>query len=99
MLPVLDNDVTMSGLCELPWYIAITDGVSTEVQKTMWWKNHETVLPKWSSACKLAPLVQPSSAAAERVFSVLSNSFRDQEMHSLEDYIETSVMLQYNCRH
>ena len=41
-------------------------------------------------------LVEPSSAAAERVFSHLSNSFTEQQMSSLEDYIETSIMLQYN---
>ena len=41
-------------------------------------------------------LVQPSSAAAERVFSILSNSFTDTQRSSLEDYIETSIMIQYN---
>ena len=44
----------------------------------------------WSTAFKLVLLVQPSSAAAERVFSLLRQS------SSLEDYIETSLMLQYN---
>ena len=39
-------------------------------------------------------LVQPSSAAAER--ALLSNSFTEQQMSSLEDYIETSIMLWYN---
>ena len=41
-------------------------------------------------------LVQPSSAAAERVFSLLQNSFSQRQSSSLEDYIETSLMLQYN---
>ena len=63
-----------------------------------WWKNNEQVLPNWSSTCKSVLLLQPSSAAAERVFSILSNSFTDRQEHSLKDYIETSVMLQYNCR-
>ena len=35
-----------------------------------------------------AILVETSSAAAERVFSLLSNSFTEQQMLSLEDYIE-----------
>ena len=47
------------------------------------------------SSFKLILLVQPSSAAAERVFSLLQNSFT-QRQFSLEDYIETSIMLQYN---
>ena len=40
--------------------------------------------------------MQPSSAAAERVFSLLNNSFNAKQRSSLEDYIEGSVMLQYN---
>ena len=41
-------------------------------------------------------LVQPSSAAAERVFSVLQSTFSTKQNVSLEDYICTSVMLQCN---
>ena len=47
---------------------------------------------------KKAFLVQPSSAAAERVFSVLNNSFGANQTNSLEDYVEATVMLQYNNR-
>ena len=42
-------------------------------------------------------LLQPSSAAAERVFSLLSNSFKENQQNAL-DYISTSVMLQYNSK-
>ena len=43
--------------------------------------------------------MQPSSAAAaERVFSVLNKSFSDQQRSPLKDYIEASVILQYNNR-
>ena len=44
----------------------------------------------------LLTLIQPTSAAAERVFSLLSNSFGSAQERSLEDYIEASIMLQYN---
>ena len=37
-------------------------------------------------------LLQPS-AAAERVFSLLSNSFKENQQNALEDYSSTSVML------
>ena len=30
-------------------------------------------IPGWANACKLVLLIQPSSAAAERVFSLLEN--------------------------
>ena len=45
--------------------------------------------------CKTALLIQPSAAAAECVFSLL-NSFKESQARALEDYIETSIMLQYN---
>ena len=42
-------------------------------------------------------LVQPSSAGAERAFFfLLSNSFGCRQDNSLQDYIEASLMLQYN---
>ena len=45
-------------------------------------------LPEWSNACEKALLLQPSSAAFERV---LSNSFSNRHEGSLRDYIQTSV--------
>ena len=99
VFPMLNNDAVIDELkCELPRYMAVADDVSVEVEKMGWWKSHQSELPKWSNACKMALLVQPSSAAAERVFSLLSNSFKVQQYHSLEDYIEVSIMLQYSCR-
>ena len=80
---------------ELPTYVAATEDVSTSVDPVQWWKNHATELPKWSEAFQLIVLVQPSSAAAERVFSLLQ-TFQNQQESSLEDYIELSIMLQYN---
>ena len=37
-------------------------------------------------------LIQPSSAAAERVFSLLVNSFNSNQESALEYYIQASVM-------
>ncbi len=59
---------------------------------------HETELPLWFSSCKSVLLIQPSSAAAERVFSLLANYFNERQTSALEDYIQTSLMLQYNYR-
>ncbi len=83
---------------ELPTYLAKADGVSPEMDKLDWWRKHENELPLWSKACKTVLVVQPSSAAAERVFSLLSNSFTETQTSSVEDYIESSIMLQYNGR-
>ena len=70
--------------------------VSTEIKINGWWKSHNNELPNWTAIYKLFLLVQPSSAAAERVFSVLQSTFSTKQNVSLEDYICTSVMLQCN---
>ena len=76
------------------------EGISDNVDVVKWWKSHEEngTLPNWTRSCRLVLLVQPSSGAAERVFSVLTNSFSAQQESSLEDYKQLSVMLQYNYR-
>ena len=81
---------------ELPRYKAAAEDVSREIDTTKWWKDHQNELPAWAEACKLVLLVQPSSAAAERVFSLLENSFSQRQNSALEDCISLSVMLQYN---
>ena len=62
------------------------------------WKANETILPHWAEAAKKALLVQPSSAASERVFSLVNNTFGKTQNSSLEDYVESCIMLQYNNR-
>ncbi len=83
---------------ELPSYVAKADGVDPSFCRLRWWKNNCTSLPHWSALARQVLLVQPSSAAAERVFLLLANSFSDQQTNALQDYIETSIMLQYNKR-
>ena len=97
VFPFLKNSLELLKR-ELPLYMAKADGVSQDLDKLEWWKNHQFELPNWSRACKTALLIQPSSAAAERVFSLLNNTFKDSQASALEDYIETSLMVQYNGR-
>ena len=95
----LDSDPVIDGLkSELSAYKAAAEGLSVQTDPITWWKMHESDLHNWAKAFKLILLVQPSSAASERVFSILSNSFSDHQESSLEDYIQLSVMLQYNYR-
>ena len=97
VVPFLNDPTVIANLKEeLPTYL----GRSTDVDPpdiAQWWKNNELQLPNWSAAAKKACLVQPSSAAAERVFSLL-NSFGTKQNNSLEDYVEGTIMLQYNHR-
>ena len=57
--------------------------------------QHDIELSQWAIAFKKVLLVQPSSAAAERGSSILQ-IFTAQQQSSLEDYIEVSVILQFN---
>ena len=77
--PFLNTPAVLDGLKqELPAYMAKATDVSISTEALPWWKKHASDLPNWSSAaCKVA-LVQPSSAAAERVFSLLNSSFGPQ---------------------
>ena len=52
-------------------------------------------LSAWAKSAKKVLLAQPSAAAAERVFSLMKHSFGDQQLSSPEDYLETSLLLQY----
>ena len=84
---------------ELPAYLARASVIllfSDESCDTLsWWKNNSTEFSQWSKSAQNVFLIQPSSASAERVFSIL-NKFSDNQINSLEDYVESSVMLQYN---
>ena len=95
--PFLNDSVTLNNLkTELPTHLAKAMDVSPEFDVLEWWRRNSDALPHWSSAAQKILVVQPSSAAAERVFSLLANSFGDRQENSLEDYIEASIMLQYN---
>ena len=83
---------------ELHVYLAKVVDISQSISLLEWWKDNSADLPFWSSAASKVILIQPSSAPAERVFSIMNRSFNDCQCNSLEDYIEASVMLQYNNR-
>lgn len=94
--------ITSSKLSELkeefPKYSVLAAEVSSDLSSLDFWKDHTTSIEKWRNAAQNVFLLQPSSAAAERAFSVLNNTFGNKQLKSLEDYIEASTMLQYNKR-
>jgi len=69
---------------KLPQYLDAAEGVSAETELLKWSKKQEK-LPHWSAACQQVLLCQPSSAAVERVFSSLKNSFSDQQSRALRN--------------
>ena len=50
-----------------------------EEEKLVWWAAHPDTLPHWVALVRKLLLVQPSSAAAERVFSFLNTLSAQQE--------------------
>ena len=79
-VPFLNNDACIDGLQrELPTYIAAATDVNPDINVLTWWEIHEQEIPNLAKACKKILLIQPSSAASERVFSLLENSFRDNQ--------------------
>jgi hypothetical protein len=68
----------------------------TPQQVIDFWNAHATALPVMYAVARKLILGQPSSAAAERVFSVLATSFSETQLSSLQDLIELVVMIKYN---
>ena len=98
-VPFLNNSGTLNALkAELPTYLSKAGGTDENFSPLEWSKINAPSLPEWSEATKKVLLIQPSSAASERVFSLLKNSFNEQQEASLQDYVEASIMLQYNYR-
>uniref|UniRef100_A0A1X7V2U4 HAT C-terminal dimerisation domain-containing protein n=1 Tax=Amphimedon queenslandica TaxID=400682 RepID=A0A1X7V2U4_AMPQE len=87
-IPILNNSDTIDKLkTELPAYVANTNIISNKTKGLEWFKKYENDLPNWTKAFKLVVLMQPTSSAAERVFSLLNSSFLSQQTSSLEDYV------------
>ena len=74
-LPFVTAEELMKLKAELPAYLAKVEDLDESVDKLEWWKNQETNLPSWCAVVKKVLLVQPSSGAVERVFSLLNSSF------------------------
>ena len=68
------------------------------IMKNFWRQNHRS-FPEIAQlvARYYCMTLTPSSAAAERIFSILKQMFSLNQMHStLEDVVEASVMLRAN---
>lgn len=66
------------------------------VDNIVFWRTQRDTLPHLYALAKFAATVQPSSAAAERVFAMLAWMFTDQQEGTYEDYKSTAAKLRYN---
>ena len=61
--------------------------------------DNKARIPEFSELFRDLALITASSAAAERVFSLLGNTFGNkQQLSAYEDYIEAALMIQYRNR-
>ena len=61
-----------------------------------WWVSMREKLPGFFQVLRAILTHTPNSAAAERLFSILNNSFGSKQTRSRADYIEFSLMKQFN---
>ena len=61
-----------------------------------WYKNHSSEIGALAEASLIVFSFTPSSAAAERVFSLLKALFGSDQDAALADYIQGSMMVRYN---
>jgi len=95
--PFLNSESILDGLKgKLASYLAKVSDIDSSIDILQWWRQNESNLQCWSTAARKVLLVQPSSPASERVFSLLKASFNPQQQSPLQDYIEASLMLQCN---
>ena len=64
----------------------------------LFWANNGKEFPTWALAMRIVGAFTPSSAAAERVFSLLKLMWGDTQMLALADMIQALLMLKYNQR-
>jgi hypothetical protein len=62
------------------------------------WRSHATEMPHWAEAARIVFSMAPSSAACERVFSLLALMFDTRQWSALMDFVEGSLILNYNKR-
>ena len=73
--PFFDDDFIMKLKSELPTYLSKCADTNENFCALQWWKQNAPELPYWAKAAQKILLVQPSSAASERGFSLLKATF------------------------
>jgi len=63
-----------------------------------WWCMASEKIPNVALCLRVVGAYPTNSCAPERVFSILNNSFGDDQQSAYADYKAASVMLQFNLR-
>ena len=103
-VPMLDDEHYSSGLKkELGSYLAeclASKEIEKNPPKDFLQFHHERkgARPIFAETVRILVLIQPSSAAAERAFSILNSTFTPFQSPALKDLVQTAIMLRYNKR-
>jgi squalene cyclase len=81
---------------ELPVYQAQANGASADVAPLEFFAARQAVLPTLFKLLQRACLFYPSSAFAERCFSILNIIMSDQRSNILEETVETELLFRLN---
>ena len=95
-IPMLNSDAHILSLKdELPAYLVAVAQVQKCENRLSWWseQNH---LPNWQKAARIVFSLVPSSAAAERVFSLLQAATSPSQGSLLDDNLEAMLTIQFN---
>ena len=101
-IPLIAAPTRAQLLLELAAYRAMAIGdasLTTNTDVEGWWasRNGDVTIKTWYEVAIKVMLLQPSSAAAERVFSMLKALIGDQQVsRTLEDYQQAALMVHYN---
>ena len=63
-----------------------------------WWKGNSDQVSNWALVLTGVLANSPNSCPPERVFSILEDTFDDDQRRAYADYLELSLMIQYNNR-
>jgi hypothetical protein len=85
-------------LADAQMAVVIPEGEEDDEKFSLWsfWLRNAIELPIWYKAANEAALITPSSCTVERVFSLLTQGFDDNQLNVLEDFLFASVMVRYN---
>jgi hypothetical protein len=100
---IKNDDILMAGLQqEFGEYVTLAaEAKCTTGEEAMeWWKAIKVTkkLKFIIQALRIVVACTPTSASIERVFSLLRNTFSAKQSGAYEDYIEVTMMMQYNKR-
>ena len=80
-----------------PYNERVVDGKDSFNLKR-WWLGNCGDLPAWVIVMRAVLTNSPNSCPPERVFSILDDSFDDDQRRAYEDYLQLSLMTQFNNR-